>query len=311
MLNWKDNKVVRKINQNLGTIIFAILVLVFVFVFIIAKAFNLIENATLRNNNNKVNSQQEQVSYLTDAVIDNKTAASNKNILNEFIEACNNKDVNTAYNLLSDDCKQEFYKTEDIFSKYYIEKNFSIPRTYQIQAVATEDKTATYLLSLEEDIMVSGSVNDNNTVKDYITLTSDNKINLNGFMVKKSMNKSSNKDNITITVKEKRVYMDYEEYTFTVKNETSNTIKMDSKESLISTYLLNSQDVKYSAYIDEMFDQDLIVNPNSTKEITIKFNKMYNTDYAIKKIVFSDIVQDYEGYEKRVNFNKVKVEIEL
>lgn len=309
MLNWKDNKVVRKINQNLGTIIFAILVLVFVF--IIAKAFNLIENATLRNNNNKVNSQQEQVSYLTDAVIDNKTAASNKNILNEFIEACNNKDVNTAYNLLSDDCKQEFYKTEDIFSKYYIEKNFSIPRTYQIQAVATEDKTATYLLSLEEDIMVSGSVNDNNTVKDYITLTSDNKINLNGFMVKKSMNKSSNKDNITITVKEKRVYMDYEEYTFTVKNETSNTIKMDSKESLISTYLLNSQDVKYSAYIDEMFDQDLIVNPNSTKEITIKFNKMYNTDYAIKKIVFSDIVQDYEGYEKRVNFNKVKVEIEL
>ena len=86
---------------------------------------------------------------------------------------------------------------------------------------------------------------------------------------------------------------------------------MDSKESLISTYLLNSQDVKYSAYIDEMFDQDLIVNPNSTKEITIKFNKMYNTDYAIKKIVFSDIVQDYEGYEKRVNFNKVKVEIEL
>lgn len=309
MLNWKDNKVVRKINQNLGTIIFAILVLVFVF--IIAKAFNLIENVTLRNNNNKVNSQQEQVSYLTDAVIDNKTAASNKNILNEFIEACNNKDVNTAYNLLSDDCKQEFYKTEDIFSKYYIEKNFSIPRTYQIQAVATEDKTATYLLSLEEDIMVSGSVNDNNTVKDYITLTSDNKINLNGFMVKKSMNKSSNKDNITITVKEKRVYMDYEEYTFTVKNETSNTIKMDSKESLISTYLLNSQDVKYSAYIDEMFDQDLIVNPNSTKEITIKFNKMYNTDYAIKKIVFSDIVQDYEGYEKRVNFNKVKVEIEL
>ena len=309
MLNWKDNKVVRKINQNLGTIIFAILVLVFVF--IIAKAFNLIENATLRNNNNKVNSQQEQVSYLTDAVIDNKTAASNKNILNEFIEACNNKDVNTAYNLLSDDCKQEFYKTEDIFSKYYIEKNFSIPRTYQIQAVATEDKTATYLLSLEEDIMVSGSVNDNNTVKDYITLTSDNKINLNGFMVKKSMNKSSNKDNITITVKEKRVYMDYEEYTFTVKNETSNTIKMDSKESLISTYLLNSQDVKYSAYIDEMFDQDLIVNPNSTKEITIKFNKMYNTDYAIKKIVYSDIVQDYEGYEKRVNFNKVKVEIEL
>ena len=309
MLNWKDNKVVRKINQNLGTIIFAILVLVFVF--IIAKAFNLIENATLRNNNNKVNSQQEQVSYLTDAVIDNKTAASNKNILNEFIEACNNKDVNTAYNLLSDDCKQEFYKTEDIFSKYYIEKNFSVPRTYQIQAVATEDKTATYLLSLEEDIMVSGSVNDNNTVKDYITLTSDNKINLNGFMVKKSMNKSSNKDNITITVKEKRVYMDYEEYTFTVKNETSNTIKMDSKESLISTYLLNSQDVKYSAYIDEMFDQDLIVNSNSTKEITIKFNKMYNTDYAIKKIVFSDIVQDYEGYEKRVNFNKVKVEIEL
>lgn len=309
MLNWKDNKVVRKINQNLGTIIFAILVLVFVF--IIAKAFNLIENATLRNNNNKVNSQQEQVSYLTDAVIDNKTAASNKNILNEFIEACNNKDVNTAYNLLSDDCKQEFYKTEDIFSKYYIEKNFSVPRTYQIQAVATEDKTATYLLSLEEDIMVSGSVNDNNTVKDYITLTSDNKINLNGFMVKKSMNKSSNKDNITITVKEKRVYMDYEEYTFTVKNETSNTIKMDSKESLISTYLLNSQDVKYSAYIDEMFDQDLIVNPNSTKEITIKFNKMYNTDYAIKKVVFSDIVQDYEGYEKRVNFNKVKVEIEL
>ena len=42
------------------------------------------------------------------------------NIVDEFIKFCNNKDISSAYNLLSKDCKETLYPTEEKFSKDYV-----------------------------------------------------------------------------------------------------------------------------------------------------------------------------------------------
>ena len=42
-----------------------------------------------------------------------------KNLVNTFLEFCNNGKVEDAYNLISDECKQESYPTIEQFKKYY------------------------------------------------------------------------------------------------------------------------------------------------------------------------------------------------
>lgn len=47
--------------------------------------------------------------------------------------------------------------------------------------------------------------------------------------------------------------------------------------------------------LDELL---LLIRPNSNKKITIKFNKRYSTNTDIVKVVFSNIIKDYELYKQ-------------
>ena len=105
--------------------------------------------------------------------------------------------------------------------------------------------------------------------------------------------------------------MDYEIYKFKVDNNSKNTIMLDSKESVQSTYLENENETRYSSYIDEMIAEELQVRANDTKEISIKFNKVYNPNNVITKLVLSDIVENYEEYVNRRNFNKMQMEFDI
>ncbi len=42
----------------------------------------------------------------------------------------------------------------------------------------------------------------------------------------------------------------------------------------------------------------MIVESNKTKTITIRFNKIYSNQAVMRKMVFSDIITNYEEYEQ-------------
>lgn len=311
MFKFKTSRIGRLLNTNIGRIVF--IIIVFLFIFLITQVINKLMEETSKESNDRVNliSTQEQVAYETDTVIDNETAVVNKNIINSFVEYCNNGQTELAYNLLTDECKQEFYPTLESFTQYYYNKYFNTLRNYEIQAVSTETGIYTYQLYLKEDIMSTGVSGDETEITDYITIVEDNKLNLHSLINKEEINKNGESNGIKITVISKKALMDYEEYEFLVENNSENIIKLDSKESTKSTYIQNTNEINYTSFIDEMFDEDLIIEPFSTKNVTIKFNKMYNVENITSKIIFSDIVQDYEGYINRVNFNKLNIQIEL
>lgn len=78
-------------------------------------------------------------------------------------------------------------------------------------------------------------------------------------------------------------------------------------------YLEDVGGLHYDAYNHELVTEELRVR--AIKNISIKFNKKYNTQREIEKIVFSDIVLDYDNYinyTNRAEFqNRAKIEIEL
>lgn len=78
-------------------------------------------------------------------------------------------------------------------------------------------------------------------------------------------------------------------------------------------YLEDTGELHYDAYNHELVTEELRIR--AIKSISIKFNKKYTTQREIEKIVFSDIVLDYDDYISYTNKaefqNRTKIEIEL
>lgn len=78
-------------------------------------------------------------------------------------------------------------------------------------------------------------------------------------------------------------------------------------------YLVDVGGLHYNAYNHELVTEELRVR--AMKNISIKFNKKYTTEREIGKIVFRDIILDYDNYNSYSNKaefqNRAKIEIEL
>ena len=90
--------------------------------------------------------------------------------------------------------------------------------------------------------------------------------------------------------------MDYTIANIDIKNDNKNTICLDTKQGEQTLYLYDYNYVKYSALLNEIAEERLIVYRNMKNNINIKFNKVYNPEREIAGLVFTDIVLNYEEY---------------
>lgn len=315
-------KLLRFYNQNRIQIFIGIIALIFFIM--IKQAVNnyyktVNENANIVINQNvTTNNDNEQMKnpILSDRILNNKEESDTK-VIDEFIKYCNNGDVEKAYQLISDDCKKDMFPTLERFINNYYKSIFDKQKIYNVQSWITSTYGDTYKIRIEEDIMSLGKI-DENAVEDYFTIVEDNKeikLNINSFITKKEINKEINKENIKITLLSKTIYMDKEFYNIKIQNNTGKEIKIDSKESTKSIYIMDNNDVKYFSYQHEITDDMLIIENNFSKEFNIAFSKSYSPNRKTEKLVFSDIISDYEKYLKIDNKsdynNRLKLDIEV
>ena len=143
-------------------------------------------------------------------------------------------------------------------------------------------------------------------IQDYFSIVQENddyKLNINSFIGKVNVNKNVNKDNVTITVKNKYVYMDYSIYTIDIKNDSSNTVVLDSRKKAATTYIVDENNVNFEALLYENDSSDFSIEPNSEKQIQVKFSDSYRDSIKYEKMVFSDICLD--------GINKISLELKL
>lgn len=107
--------------------------------------------------------------------------------------------------------------------------------------------------------------------------------------------------------------MDYQLYTISVKNETEEAILLDTRKKTNTIYTINSNGAKIEALLHENKEKDLKVEAGEEKKLTIKFSNNYQTGVTIRKMVFSNIVLDYEKYKNNKkdysNFENIEIEI--
>lgn len=247
----------------------------------------------------------------TGNIVKQEDYEEDSNIVDKFVEFCNNGDIENAYNLITEECKNELYPKIEDFEEKYFSKYFSTKKQYNLQSWATTDSYNIYKIRILDDLLTTGNYSDSKKYEDYITVYND-KINLNGYIKEKKIGKEVEKNGIKIYVDKVNIYMNYEYYTINITNNTENDILIDSLQTAgRSLRIVSNNDYKYSAVVSKYID--MLVEANNKKTIKIKFQKKYTSNENSKYIQFSQIVMDYfEFMKNKDEYNDViEINVEL
>ena len=296
---------VRVLRQNRRTIIRAIIAIAFFYLIIQlvnyviksnegkkmeellnSKSSNSISNVKSNNDKDELVSNK---SAITGKEISTKQLEEEVNVISNFINYCNTKDLEKAYSLLTDECKKQMYSSLEIFEKTNYDDVFGgASKTFQVENWVGN----IYKVDIKEDALATGKVS-GYSKQDYMTIQEVNgekKININNYIGYKKIDKTTSKDNISVNVVEKNTYKDYEEYTIKVTNSRNSIIQLDSTDSTNTLYLEDDKGLKYYYYNHELTNSTLTIAAGQTKEVTIKFYNTYVSTKKIDYIVFNNII---------------------
>ena len=210
-------------------------------------------------------------------------------IIDEFFSYCNKKELQKAYDLLTDECKIQMYHTLNVFEQAYYQDVFhGENKTCSIENWVGN----TYKVNIVDDILATGKSNNGYSKQDYITVKKvddEYKLNIGNYIGSTELNKTTTHDNISMEVVSRNTYKDYEEYTIKVTNHTENNILLDRRFDPKTLAIQDSKEVCYSSYSHELTEPMLTIPSGQTKEVTIKFYSSYGSTKKIEYIIFSDL----------------------
>lgn len=214
------NKFIRWYNKNRR--IFWVIVFVAVIVINLPRVLNEYakdkkeESSSISSNTTTYGN--ESYSIISEETVKQEINEDNTTIIDTFIEYCNNSNPKEAYKMLSNNCKEILYPTEQDFIYKYYNKIFTNKKSYDIQAWISNVNCYTYKINLKEDILSTGNA-DTFSIEDYYTIVYENgnyKLNINSYVGNIEINKYNETDDVKIEVLYKDIFMDYEIYNINV-----------------------------------------------------------------------------------------------
>lgn len=261
-------------------------------------------------NSNKNESTNEGTIYtptktvISGKDVDKEEYKKEENLVKTFVEYCNNRQIQEAYNLLTEECKGKLYPNIETFKKNYYDTIFNQNREVNLQSWVTNKKYNTYKVTFIEDIMAAGNYDNVKKFEDYITIVTKNdeqKLNINNYVKSEEINKTTKTDSLEINVKSVDTYMNSVKYYLEITNLTENDILLDTLKNK-TLKLVGTNGAEYALDDTNLFSSNLIIYKNSkSKEIELKFTKQYGSDVLGASIEFNKVIIDYNEYLKDNN----------
>ena len=272
---------------------------------------NILEQETTLSNVVSYDNQSETI--LSDENVPEQYRDDFGNLIEQFFTYCTNHEPRRAYNLLAQETIDVLYPTEEIFERSYCAEKFDGDKDFSFQSWIKSGDLYIYQVKIFDNMLATGISNDT-YYEDYVTITPENgeyKLNINSLVGVKNINQNYNNDQLDITIRESQVFMNYEIYSFEIKNKTDKTILLDSREKTDTTYVTDDLNNQYSSLLYENNEEDLIIAPGETKTISIRFSDVYREGIVISQMTFGDIILDYEAYENGEDPQRITFEMEF
>ncbi len=301
-----------------------VLILGIIFIILVIQVLNSISRRNMEEENRKILEEEttlsnvvsydnQSESIISDEDVPEQYREDFGNLIEQFFNYCTQHEPQKAYSLLSQDTIDTLYPTVEIFESLYCSEKFEGDKDFSFQSWIKSGDLYIYQVKIFDNMLATGKSNDT-YYEDYVTIAPEDgeyKLNINNLIGVKNIYQSYSSEELDITVEESQVFMDYEIYSFEIKNKTDKTILLDSREDTDSTYLLDDTNNQYSALLYENNEEELILQPGETKTISIRFSDVYREGIVITQIHFSDIVLDYNTYIAGNEVERTAFEIEL
>lgn len=276
----------------------------------------LVTNENISYENKNTNTYISNQTAISGGTVTGKEVETINNTISKFLNYCMKNNVQEAYAMLSQSCKEEEYDTIEKFYQKYVQQKFSKDVVFNIK----KWKLDTYEVEISQDMLATGQVENNSKKQEYITITEENgedKLNINSFIGAETINSVKTQDNIQITVISKKTYIDYETYSLKVENLSNKAIKLDSLEKSGTLYVQDRNNTKYNARTQEILDDELVIEAKRTYYLNLKFGTQYLWNEEAKSLTFENLILDYNKYKKldkeeKKNFSEIsEITIEI
>ena len=270
------------------------------------------EASNKENPSEVVDYNEAAQSITTGGSVDQDIKDEVQGVLEQFIQYVTSKQVEQAYNLLTEDCKEILYPTLEGFEQKYCQDLYD--KIYDFQSWSSTDNTYVYQVRFYDNMLSAGLDFTNHYLEDYITVLKKGdvyKVNIHNFIRANNIRKTAEANKVQFKVNNVETYLDYEIYEIEVTNDSSKEIILDTREKDNSVYVKNNDGLKIQALLYENTDEDLRVQAGESKKIRIKFNNTFNGEKRIISLGFSDIILDQTLHQEDAEKGKMEIEIYL
>ena len=241
-----------------------------------------------------------------DEITDTKTQTTIEEAIEKYINYCNQKDYENAFNCLSDDCKEFRFNNDVERFKFYIDYIFNGEKVYSIQALSNKENVYVYQVDIMEDILATGLNNEESELvyNEYVVVTKksdDVKFAVDGFISREKMNVKLEDKYMDATITDKYTTYDTVTYKFKITNKSDYDILLASKDE--DKEFILSLNGEYRIFEeDPYYEKEISIQNGSTKQFTLSFKKYYDETKKETEIIFNKIrvLKDYTGAVDKV-----------
>lgn len=228
------------------------------------------------------------------------------NLIDNYVNYCNNKEYENAYNLLSSDFKANYCDNIEEFKKY-VDQLYKEKQIYNIQNFSNVNGAYVYRLRLLNDILATGTTDGYEYKEEKVVIKEENgvlKLALNGYVGEENLGIVAEDEYMRIDIVKKQVAYTSETYTVEITNKTGNFIVLlDNTETDEIIMKVNGD----SRGVNGLENGNLVVLPNSKKTLTLPFDQYYDDGVNPSALIFNAIriLPEFSG-----DINKAKQEKE-
>ena len=244
-----------------------------------------------------------------ESVMENGSVPTNlqepiEQLIGQFVENCNNKDYEAAYNLLTEDCKNNIYPDIELF-KQYVDSVFPNKKIYNIQNFSNKDKIYIYTVNILNDILATGLNNeeDENVYSEKYVVIEENgqlKLSIRQYIGRQNLTYIYEDEYMKIKIESVDIKYDNIIYNLNRTNKSENYIVYSDYSVDYEIALDTSEGLKRRA--DEVLEP-ITLDKLETKNFSVKFTIFYDEDTQIEDMLF-DYIRIYENDEDYENGNE-------